>query len=90
MLILSYVLTDALVFTRAKSFDRWITSREDLFNVSLEFFFSFERHRISQPAKTGKELLKPELPLCIRLIGLRVTKLKDLRISADTGIKRVR
>ena len=40
--------------------------------------------------RTGKELLKPELPLCIRLIGLRVTKLKDLRAPADQGIKRVR
>ncbi|TFY79901.1 hypothetical protein EWM64_g4108 [Hericium alpestre] len=36
----------------------------------------------------GKELLKPELPLCIRLIGLRVTKLKDLRKKDEpTGIK---
>lgn len=35
----------------------------------------------------------PELPLRLRLIGLRVTKLKDLRADADakaTGIKRVR
>ena len=41
----------------------------------------------------GKELLKPELPLTLRLIGLRVTKLKDLRADAESktrGIKRVR
>ncbi|OBZ70557.1 DNA polymerase kappa [Grifola frondosa] len=39
----------------------------------------------------GKELLMPELPLTLRLIGLRVTKLKDLRAdvqSAAGGIKR--
>ncbi|CDO69221.1 hypothetical protein BN946_scf185042.g123 [Trametes cinnabarina] len=39
----------------------------------------------------GQELLKPELPLTLRLIGLRVTKLKDLRAEAESkarGIKR--
>ncbi|KIM45299.1 hypothetical protein M413DRAFT_441982 [Hebeloma cylindrosporum] len=38
----------------------------------------------------GKELLLPETPLKIRLIGLRVTKLKDLRAAASStnGIKR--
>ncbi|KAJ3507630.1 hypothetical protein NLJ89_g6194 [Agrocybe chaxingu] len=38
----------------------------------------------------GKELLLPEFPLKIRLIGLRVTKLKDLRAKDDptNGIKR--
>ncbi|KAA1471783.1 DNA/RNA polymerase [Dentipellis sp. KUC8613] len=37
----------------------------------------------------GKELLLPELPLRIRLIGIRATKLKDLRKAAEpTGIKR--
>ncbi|KAI5117782.1 hypothetical protein M0805_000425 [Coniferiporia weirii] len=66
---LKYKLDTYQVFTRAKSFNRWITSRDDLFN-------------------TGKELLKPELPLRIRLIGLRVTKLKDLRAPADEGIER--
>lgn len=30
----------------------------------------------------------PELPLTIRLIGLRVTKLKDLRAAGDQGLKR--
>ncbi|KAI0690534.1 hypothetical protein BC835DRAFT_1307867 [Cytidiella melzeri] len=55
----------ALVFTRAKSFDRWIsTKKEDLFAI-------------------GKELLLPELPLKLRLIGLRVTKLKDLRQDSE-------
>lgn len=33
----------------------------------------------------GKELLLPELPLTIRLIGLRVTKLKDLHAAEPTG-----
>ncbi|KAK2464297.1 hypothetical protein APHAL10511_003754 [Amanita phalloides] len=36
----------------------------------------------------GKELLIPEFPLRLRLIGLRVTKLKDLRVSSEIGIKR--
>ncbi|KAJ7262218.1 hypothetical protein B0H12DRAFT_1209583 [Mycena haematopus] len=37
----------------------------------------------------GQELLLPELPLTLRLIGLRVTKLKDLRgPDSSNGIKR--
>ena len=32
----------------------------------------------------------PEFPLSLRLIGLRVTKLKDLREDERKGIKRVR
>lgn len=32
----------------------------------------------------------PEFPLSLRLIGLRVTKLKDLREDDNKGIKRVR
>jgi len=38
----------------------------------------------------GKDLLLPEFPLTIRLIGLRVTKLKDLRAPKKSinGIKR--
>uniref|UniRef100_A0A0W0F0C4 DNA polymerase kappa n=1 Tax=Moniliophthora roreri TaxID=221103 RepID=A0A0W0F0C4_MONRR len=68
---LKYKLDTYQVFTRAKSFDRWITKKEELFT-------------------TGKELLLPELPLTLRLIGLRVTKLKDLRAAVDpeVGIKR--
>ncbi|KAL5524065.1 hypothetical protein ACEPAG_8238 [Sanghuangporus baumii] len=66
---LKYKVDTFQVYTRAKSFNRWITRKDDLFN-------------------TGKELLKLELPLCLRLIGLRVTKLQDLRASADQGIKR--
>lgn len=30
----------------------------------------------------------PELPLTIRLIGLRVTKLKDLRMPEGKGLKK--
>ncbi|KAI0821695.1 hypothetical protein BC628DRAFT_1329079 [Trametes gibbosa] len=70
---LKYKLDTFQVFTRAKSFDRWIsTKKEDLFSI-------------------GQELLKPELPLTLRLIGLRVTKLKDLKAEAESkarGIKR--
>ncbi|PCH43374.1 IMS-domain-containing protein [Wolfiporia cocos MD-104 SS10] len=70
---LKFKLDTYQVFTRAKSFDRWVsTKKEDLFAI-------------------GKELLIPELPLTIRLIGLRVTKLKDLRAELDSkvnGIKR--
>jgi hypothetical protein len=38
----------------------------------------------------GKELLQPELPLKVRLVGLRVTKLKDLRRaeSPSGGIRK--
>ncbi|KAG7098836.1 hypothetical protein E1B28_000740 [Marasmius oreades] len=68
---LKYKLDTYQVFTRAKSFDRCLTKKDELFAA-------------------GKELLLPELPLNLRLIGLRLTKLKDLRASADpeTGIKR--
>ncbi|KAJ7925260.1 hypothetical protein B0H13DRAFT_2248945 [Mycena leptocephala] len=68
---LKYKLDSFEVFTRAKSSNRWISKKEDLFAV-------------------GQELLLPELPLTIRLIGLRVTKLKDLRAESDPsiGIKR--
>ncbi|KAJ3007023.1 hypothetical protein NUW54_g1544 [Trametes sanguinea] len=70
---LKYKLNTFEVHTRAKSFDRWVSTRkEDLFAI-------------------GQELLKPELPLTLRLIGLRVTKLKDLRAEAESkarGIKR--
>ncbi|KAF5389456.1 hypothetical protein D9757_004259 [Collybiopsis confluens] len=68
---LKYKLDNYQVFTRAKSFERWITKKADLFAA-------------------GKELLLPELPLKIRLIGLRVTKLKDMRAPTDSGIKRAR
>ena len=40
----------------------------------------------------GEELLKPELLLTLRLVGLRVTKLTDLRADAESKaceIKRV-
>ncbi|KAI0949222.1 hypothetical protein AcW1_008900 [Taiwanofungus camphoratus] len=68
---LKYKLDTYQVFTRAKSFDKWIsTKKEDLFTM-------------------GKELLTPELPLTLRLIGLRVTKLKDLRVQPKlSGIER--
>jgi hypothetical protein len=45
---------------------------------------------LTQEYQVGQELLLPELPLTIRLIGLRVTKLKDLRLEPSMGIKRVR
>ncbi|KAL1723935.1 hypothetical protein EV715DRAFT_190536 [Schizophyllum commune] len=63
---LKFKLDTYQVFTRAKSFDRWITSKEDLYAA-------------------GKELLAPEWPLILRLIGLRVTKLKDLRAPEPSG-----
>ncbi|KAI1795665.1 DNA/RNA polymerase [Ganoderma leucocontextum] len=70
---LKYKLDTFQVCTRAKSLDKWLsTKKEDLFAL-------------------GKELLKPELPLTLRLIGLRVTKLKDLKAEAESkarGIKR--
>ncbi|KAI0744213.1 DNA/RNA polymerase [Daedaleopsis nitida] len=70
---LKYKLDTYKVFTRAKSMDKWVSTRkDDLFAI-------------------GKELLKPELPLTLRLIGLRVSKLKDLKVEAESkarGIKR--
>ncbi|KAF9813638.1 hypothetical protein IEO21_05470 [Rhodonia placenta] len=68
---LKFKLDTYQVFTRAKSFDRWVsTKKEDLYAVKL---------------------LMPEMPLTLRLIGLRVTKLKDLRVESEkkaSGIKR--
>ncbi|KAG6866757.1 hypothetical protein C0991_011416 [Blastosporella zonata] len=68
---LKFKLDTYQVLTRAKSFDRWITTKEELF-------------------ATGQELILPEFPLALRLIGLRVTKLKDLRAPPEpiNGIKR--
>lgn len=68
---LKYKLDTYQVFTRAKTFDRYVFTKEELY-------------------LTGKELILPELPLKLRLIGLRLTKLKDLRHSSDegSGIKR--
>lgn len=67
---LKYKLDTYEVFTRAKTFNRWIKTKSELYGA-------------------GKELLLPEWPLRIRLIGLRVTKLKDLR-KKDDGITKVR
>ncbi|KAI5123920.1 hypothetical protein M0805_006338 [Coniferiporia weirii] len=69
IVILTYKLDSFRVFTRRATFERWISKKEDLFNI-------------------GKELIKPYLPLRIRLLGLRVTDLKDLRAPDDRGIKR--
>ncbi|TFK68694.1 DNA/RNA polymerase [Pluteus cervinus] len=66
---LKFKLDTFQVFTRAKSCDHWIVSKEDIFSI-------------------GKELLQPEFPLSLRLLGLRATKLKDLRASESKGIKR--
>ncbi|KAI0295820.1 hypothetical protein B0F90DRAFT_1637231 [Multifurca ochricompacta] len=63
---LKYKLDTYEVFSRAKSFNRWIKTKSELYEA-------------------GKDLLQPEWPLRIRLIGLRVTKLKDLR-KRDDGI----
>lgn len=63
---LKYKLDTYEVFTRAKSLNRWIKTKAELYEA-------------------GKELLQPEWPLCLRLIGLRVTKLKDLQ-KKDGGI----
>ncbi|KAF8650421.1 hypothetical protein AX16_005226 [Volvariella volvacea WC 439] len=67
---LKFKLDTHQVFTRAKSFDRWITTKDDLLMI-------------------GKELLMPEFPMRIRLIGLRVTKLKDLKaLNERKGIRK--
>ncbi len=66
---LKYKLNTYEVFSRAKSFNRWIKTKSELYEA-------------------GKELLQPEWPLCLRLIGLRVTKLNDLQ-KKDGGILKV-
>ncbi|KAF8629438.1 hypothetical protein AX15_003483 [Amanita polypyramis BW_CC] len=66
---LKYKLDTYQVFTRAKSTNKWVKKKEELYAI-------------------GKELLTQEFPLRLRLIGLRVTKLKDLRTSSNVGIKR--
>ncbi|KAH9046045.1 IMS-domain-containing protein [Lactarius hengduanensis] len=63
---LKYKLDTYEVFTRAKTLNRWVKTKSELYEA-------------------GRELLQPEWPLRIRLIGLRVTKLKDLR-KKDDGI----
>ncbi|KAJ3570389.1 hypothetical protein NP233_g4438 [Leucocoprinus birnbaumii] len=66
---LKYKLDTYQVFTRAKSLNRYVSSKDDLFSI-------------------GKELFLAEGRLKLRLIGLRVTKLKDLRAPSPGGIKR--
>jgi DNA polymerase kappa len=67
---LKYKLDTFQVFTRAKSLDRWVRTREDLLAI-------------------GTELVLAEGSLRLRLLGLRVTKLKDLRApESSSGIKR--
>ncbi|CAK5281491.1 unnamed protein product [Mycena citricolor] len=67
---LKYKLESFQVFTRAKSCDRWVSKKDELFAI-------------------GQELLLLELPMTIRLLGLRVTKLKDMREpDSPVGIKR--
>ncbi|EJU04281.1 DNA/RNA polymerase [Dacryopinax primogenitus] len=68
-LTLKYKLHTYEVFTRARSLNRYIRSKEDIFSI-------------------GSELLRKELPLTVRLLGLRLTHLKDLRDKGDRGIKR--
>jgi hypothetical protein len=84
----------AAVFTRAKSFNRWVTKKEELFDVrSLYLHRRCMLRGLNAFVQTGKELLQPEWPLKLRLIGLRVTKLRDLQVPAEeksSGIKRVR
>ncbi|KAG8968396.1 hypothetical protein FRC03_007593 [Tulasnella sp. 419] len=65
---LKYKLDNFKVFTRAKSCNRWITSKDDLYQIGKELF------------------MKEKLPLKMRLIGLRATTLKDLRVAEDRGI----
>ncbi|EJD02943.1 DNA/RNA polymerase [Fomitiporia mediterranea MF3/22] len=69
IVILTYKLDTFRVHTRRATFERWISKKEDLFNI-------------------GKDLIKPYLPLRVRLLGLRVTDLIDLRAPTDQGIKR--
>ncbi|EKM80636.1 hypothetical protein AGABI1DRAFT_55621 [Agaricus bisporus var. burnettii JB137-S8] len=66
---LKYKLDTYQVFTRAKSLDRYVSSKEDLFSI-------------------GRKLFLAEGHLKLRLIGLRVTKLKDLRAPSPAGIKK--
>lgn len=72
------------VFTRAKSCTHNITTKEELFKVSVgpDWRVKFSRSLLVQ---IGKELFSKEKPAKLRLIGLRVTHLKDLREQQGQG-----
>ena len=64
--------------------------RRKTYLLCVHFLSSY--HALVSVLQIGKELLTPELPLTLRLIGLRITKLKDLREDPDANagsIKRV-
>lgn len=84
---LKYKLATFQSYTRAKSCTRYIRKKADLFTVRIDAYALVCGSR--KPAQIGKELLLAEMPLRIRLLGLRVTNLKDLKLSESVGIKRV-
>ncbi|KAG8926671.1 hypothetical protein FRC01_008524 [Tulasnella sp. 417] len=69
---LKYKLDTFKLFTRAKSCNRYVSTKEDLLAIGKELFL--------------KENASAKNPLKLRLIGLQVSKLKDLRIDEDKGI----
>lgn len=69
---LKYKLDTFKLFTRAKSCKRYVSTKEELFAIGKELFL--------------KENATTQQPLKLRLIGLQVSKLKDLRVDEERGI----
>ncbi|KIO28048.1 hypothetical protein M407DRAFT_22680 [Tulasnella calospora MUT 4182] len=69
---LKYKLDTFKLFTRAKSCGRYVSTKEDLLAIGKELFL--------------KENASAKQPLKLRLIGLQVSKLKDLRVDEEKGI----
>ncbi|KAG8942510.1 hypothetical protein FRC00_011788, partial [Tulasnella sp. 408] len=69
---LKYKLDTFKLFTRAKSCNRYVSTKEDLLAIGKELFL--------------KENASAKQPLKLRLIGLQVSKLKDLRVDEERGI----
>jgi DNA polymerase kappa len=72
--------------TRAHSVKRFISTKEEILPVSFGFILQSQ----SSPMFTqiAQELLRRELPLRIRLLGIRLSTLKDLTVP-DKGIRNV-
>lgn len=67
--------------------NRYISKKEDLFEASRRrVIYKWQLNRYDQ---IGRELLIPELPVRVRLLGLRATQLKDLRAEDDPGLLKV-
>lgn len=74
---------DTVDKTRAQSVKRFIDTKEDILPVSL-LACGFNSFQIAI------ELMRRELPVRIRLLGIRLSNLKDLTVEEkEKGIKKV-